>query len=130
VTAKKEDIDEATDDCVGCRWGVVCGSRRLGRSEYIAYAPASAIGSGSTATAPAANTGAVATQAANPTVVAAPAAPPIPGNANGCVGFAVSTTAHQTQQMFGQGFGAYAKSLGQNPGKAIQAYATSACGKH
>ncbi|MEA2667661.1 MAG: hypothetical protein QOJ33_595 [Chloroflexota bacterium] len=92
--------------------------------------PAGAIGSGSTASAPAANTGAVATQAANPTVVAAPAAPPVPGNANGCVGFAVSTTAHETQQMFGQGFGAYAKSLGQNPGKAIQTYATGACGKH
>jgi len=90
-------------------------------------APASVISSGSTANAPAATTS---TQAANPAAVSAPAAPPVPSNAQGCVGSAVSTTAHATQQLVDQGFGAYAKSLGLNPGKAIQTFAASSCGKH
>jgi hypothetical protein len=94
-------------------------------------APASAIGSGSTANAPAANTGTASTQAANPALVTAPGAPPDPaGTAKNCVGSAVSAAAHQAQQEFGQGLGAVLKSAGQNPGQVIQAYATAVCGKH
>jgi hypothetical protein len=93
-------------------------------------APVSAIGSGSTANAPAANTGTVSTQAANPAVVAAPAAPPVPSNAQGCVGSAVSTAAHTTQQVLDMGLGATFKSLGLNPGQQIQQFAAGSCGKH
>jgi hypothetical protein len=92
--------------------------------------PAGAIGSGSAANAPAASTGTASIQAANPAAAAAPAAPPIPSNAQGCVGSAVSFTAHFTQQELGQGFGAVAKSIGENPGALIKAYATESCGKH
>ena len=90
-------------------------------------APASAIGSGSTANAPAATTS---TQAANPAAVSAPAAPPVPGNAQGCVGSTVSAAAHGTQQILDMGLGATFKSLGLNPGQQIQQFAASSCGKH
>jgi hypothetical protein len=62
---------------------------------------------------------------------AAPATPPLPGNAQGCVGAAVSFTAHLTQSAVSEGFGDFFKdnALG-TPGAAIQAFAASNCGKH
>jgi hypothetical protein len=39
----------------------------------------------------------------------------------------VSVTAHASQQLDGIGFGALAKSLGANPGQAIQAYDAGFC---
>ena len=93
-------------------------------------APASAIGSGSTSSSPAANAGTASTLAANPAVVGAPAAPPLPSNGKGCVGGIVSTAAHFWQQTTDQGLGDVAHDTGQNVGKAIQAAATTVCGKH
>ena len=91
-------------------------------------APASMISSGSTANTPAATTS---TQAANPAVVAnVPAAPPIPSNAQGCVGAIVSTATHGWQLSTHDGLGGAANDLGVNVGKSIQAAATTACGKH
>jgi hypothetical protein len=78
--------------------------------------------------APAANTGTT-TSAAAPQA-AAPATPPIPGNAQGCVGFAVSTSAHFTRSL-GEGFGDFFKDNAVGtPGAAIQSFAASNCGKH
>jgi hypothetical protein len=93
-----------------------------------------AIGSSSAApaaAAPAAAAPAVvapAAQAANTTTATA-GSPPVPGNAQGCVGFAVSTTTHIFHQE-GTGFGDVAHDLGVIPGQVIQAYAASNCGKH
>jgi len=94
-------------------------------------APASTIGSASTANAPAAKTGATSPQVANPAVVAnVPAAPPLPSNANGCVWGIVSSAAHFWQQTTQQGLGDVAHDTGQNVGQAVQAAATVVCGKH
>jgi hypothetical protein len=112
--------------------GALCAGAAV--SAAPSTAPASAIGSGSAANAPATNTGTASTQAANPAVVATapevPAAPPIPSNAQSCVGSVVSTTAHGSQQVLDQGLGTYLHNLGQNPGQDIQRYATNVCGKH
>ena len=90
-----------------------------------------AIGSSSTApAAPAVAAPANTSTSAPSAAVAAPATPPIPSNAQGCVGSAVSTSAHQAQQQFGSGLGDFFKDAGQNTGKVIQAYATANCMKH
>jgi hypothetical protein len=46
--------------------------------------------------------------------------PPLPSNANGCVGQGVSTSAHATQSFFGTGFGDFLHDNGDNPGQTIQ----------
>jgi predicted heme/steroid binding protein len=61
---------------------------------------------------------------------AVPAAPPIPSNAQGCVGAIVSSATHSWQQTTHQGLGGAAKDLGVNVGKSIQEAATGFCGKH
>jgi hypothetical protein len=50
-----------------------------------------------------------------------------PGNGKNCVGSAVSQTAHQIRQAFGEGFGAFFQSAGVNPGQLIQAFEAANC---
>ena len=97
-------------------------------STGVAIGSSSAAPAAAAPAAPSANTASTTTSAAFPQATADP--PPIPSNAMGCVGGAVSTSSHLTQTI-NEGFGDFFKdnSLG-TPGAAIQAFAAAVCGKH
>ena len=90
-------------------------------------APPAAAPAAAAPAAPAANTGAASTSVGAAGVPSDPA-----GTAMGCVGSAVSFSAHYTQQTASEGFGDVFKdaNVGVTPGDAIKNYATNFCGKH
>lgn len=55
------------------------------------------------------------------------AAAPAKDIGGGCVGSAVSASAHSTQQNADAGFGAYLHAVGENPGQVIQTAREEAC---
>jgi len=63
-------------------------------------------------------------------VVATAAAPaPAANVGGGCVGSAVSSVAHFTQQGLDMGFGAYFHSIDQVPGQSIRAHSAEFCSR-
>jgi len=104
--------------------GAMIGGAAAASFSAVSSGMSTGIAIGSSSAAPAAAAPAAAAPASQ-AAVAQPAAgsAPIPSNARGCVGGAVSTAAHLTQTpLFGdEGFGDYFKdnALGA-PGKAIQ----------
>ena len=60
-------------------------------------------------------------------LAAVAAAAPAEDVGGGCVGKAVSASAHSTQQFADMGFGAYVSMIGQNPGQLIKAAREAAC---